>query len=129
MGETISKLSADRPLDDPRLDRLGYSPFAKQLAKSIINLTPVEGIVLGIFGGLGLLAVAWTGENAKALRVFSIFLVAGSAAQFITYSEDATDHGSPLAAPAHSSDDAGEIEEAPEHEPGANETGHPDHSP
>ncbi len=53
MGETISKLSADRPLDDPRLDRLGYSPFAKQLAKSIINLTPVEGIVLGIFGPWG----------------------------------------------------------------------------
>ena len=46
-------LSADRPLDDPAKDRLGYAPFAKLLADSICNLAPTEGFVMALFGPWG----------------------------------------------------------------------------
>ena len=39
-------LSADRPSVDPEADRLGYAPFAKRLADSILRLSGAEGHVL-----------------------------------------------------------------------------------
>ena len=45
--------SSDRPLTDPHDDRLGYAPFAKQLAASILRLAPTDGIVIAIYGPWG----------------------------------------------------------------------------
>ena len=47
-------LSADRPLEDPDDDRLGYAPFAHALAKSILGLPAATGLVIGIYGAWGL---------------------------------------------------------------------------
>ena len=46
-------LSADKPLDDPSLDRLGYAPFAEHLASGILKLVPTEGFVLAVQGPWG----------------------------------------------------------------------------
>lgn len=49
----FAALSADRPLTDPRDDRLGYAPFAKHLADSICNVSAPEGLVIAINGPWG----------------------------------------------------------------------------
>lgn len=46
-------LSADKPLLDPNTDRLGYAPFAKHLAKSLIEMVPNDGLVISIHGPWG----------------------------------------------------------------------------
>jgi predicted KAP-like P-loop ATPase len=46
-------LSSDKPLESPDSDRLGYSPFAKYLAKSINGMAPTEGFVISIHGSWG----------------------------------------------------------------------------
>jgi predicted KAP-like P-loop ATPase len=46
-------LSADKPLSDPRSDRLGYSPFAKHLAESISKVDPTDGFVIAVYGSWG----------------------------------------------------------------------------
>jgi len=46
-------LSSDRPLVDPNNDKLGYAPFAEQLAKSITHLAPSDGLVMAIYGPWG----------------------------------------------------------------------------
>ena len=46
-------LSADKPLDDPLLDRLGYAPFAEHLADGILRLAPTEGFVVAVQGPWG----------------------------------------------------------------------------
>jgi predicted KAP-like P-loop ATPase len=46
-------LSADKPMVDPKDDRLGYSPFAKHLAESIYKMSPPEGLVVAIYGPWG----------------------------------------------------------------------------
>ena len=46
-------LSADRPSIDPQADRLGYAPFARRLAESIIGLAGAEGHVLALYGQWG----------------------------------------------------------------------------
>lgn len=52
-GESEMFLSADRPVTDPSLDRLGYAPFAKRLAQSIARLPQAEGHVLALYGAWG----------------------------------------------------------------------------
>ena len=47
-------LSPDRPLQDPREDRLGYASFAEALANAIRSLGSPDGIVVGIYGAWGL---------------------------------------------------------------------------
>lgn len=46
-------LSADKPIDDPKNDVLGYAPFAEHLANSISHMSPPEGIVLSLYGPWG----------------------------------------------------------------------------
>lgn len=46
-------LSPDRALDDPAEDRLGYAPFAKQLARSILHGCPADGLVVALYGAWG----------------------------------------------------------------------------
>ena len=46
-------LSPDRPSTDPAEDRLGYAPFAKRLAESIVGLTGTEGHVIALYGPWG----------------------------------------------------------------------------
>jgi predicted KAP-like P-loop ATPase len=47
-------LSSDRPAQNPEADRLGYAPFALNLATSICQITPSEGLVPAVFGPWGL---------------------------------------------------------------------------
>jgi predicted KAP-like P-loop ATPase len=46
--------SADRPLLNPREDRLGYAPFARALAQGIFAMSAPDGLVVGIYGAWGL---------------------------------------------------------------------------
>jgi predicted KAP-like P-loop ATPase len=46
-------LSADRALVDPAEDRLGYAPFAKQLARSLLRGCPADGLVVALYGAWG----------------------------------------------------------------------------
>ncbi len=46
-------LSSDKAEVDPANDVLGYAPFAKYLAKSIVQMTPQSGIVIGIYAPWG----------------------------------------------------------------------------
>jgi predicted KAP-like P-loop ATPase len=46
-------LSADKPLSDPQYDRLGYKKFSENLAKSIVKMTPPEGLVIALHGKWG----------------------------------------------------------------------------
>lgn len=50
---TAKPLSADRPLDDPATDRLGYATFAKHLAGTILNSSPSDGLVVAVHGDWG----------------------------------------------------------------------------
>lgn len=52
-SEDLSELSADNPLTDPKIDRLGYAPFAKHLADSICKMTFPEGFVIAVYGSWG----------------------------------------------------------------------------
>ena len=49
----FSLLSSDRPLTDPKNDRLGYAPFAKHLARSILEMPSPEGFVAALYGSWG----------------------------------------------------------------------------
>ncbi len=53
MNVPSHSLSSDRPEDDPEKDLLGYAPFAKNLAKGIVQMTPETGIVIGIYAPWG----------------------------------------------------------------------------
>lgn len=46
-------LSADRASADPKAGRLGYAPFAKRLAESILQLSGAEGHVIALYGPWG----------------------------------------------------------------------------
>jgi predicted KAP-like P-loop ATPase len=46
-------LSPDRALVDPADDRLGYAPFSKQLARSILRGCPADGLVVALYGAWG----------------------------------------------------------------------------
>ena len=52
-GQMPSDLSADRPGSNPSSDRLGYAPFAKSLAQSIVKLSRPEGHVIALYGSWG----------------------------------------------------------------------------
>jgi predicted KAP-like P-loop ATPase len=41
------------PLIDPNDDRLGYAPFAKNLANSICQMSPPDGFVMAVYGPWG----------------------------------------------------------------------------
>ena len=47
-------LSADQPRGDPSEDLLGYAPFAKLLAHSVLRGSPAAGLVVGVYGEWGL---------------------------------------------------------------------------
>ncbi|MGC1582481.1 MAG: P-loop NTPase fold protein, partial [Candidatus Acidiferrales bacterium] len=51
--QKVFSLSADRPGADPEVDRLGYAPFAKRLAESILRLSGAEGHVVALYGPWG----------------------------------------------------------------------------
>lgn len=46
-------LSSDASIKDPKEDRLGYYPFAKQVGESICKMAPREGFVIAIYGQWG----------------------------------------------------------------------------
>lgn len=49
-----NELFSDKPATYPELeDRLGFAPFAKNLANAIYKMTPTDGLVLGIHGAWG----------------------------------------------------------------------------
>ena len=52
-SEKGPQLSPDRPGEDPASDRLGYAPFAKHLADSILRLPSSEGLVIALYGTWG----------------------------------------------------------------------------
>ena len=45
--------SADKPVTRPEDDRLGYSAFARQIARGIVRMAPPEGLVLGLYAPWG----------------------------------------------------------------------------
>ena len=47
------RLSADRPLEDPSDDRLGYSGFARNLAEGLVGMAPRGRFVIALYGGWG----------------------------------------------------------------------------
>ncbi len=44
---------SDKPLSDPKEDRLGYSSFAQRIAENILKMAPPEGLVIAIHGPWG----------------------------------------------------------------------------
>lgn len=46
-------LLSDRPLVDPRFDRLGRAEFARRIADAISKMAPSEGFAIGVFGPWG----------------------------------------------------------------------------
>jgi len=52
--DTLNILSADKPLSDPKDDKLGYAPFAKNLAESICKMSPPDGLVIAVYAPWGL---------------------------------------------------------------------------
>lgn len=50
MNETIL---SDRALEDPTEDRLGFAPFAKNLADAICNVSAEECLVFALYGPWG----------------------------------------------------------------------------
>lgn len=52
--ENAAGVSADRPGKDPSQDALGYAPFAKKLAQSLLRLPSDEGLVIAVYGAWGL---------------------------------------------------------------------------
>lgn len=67
-----SNLSADRPLTDPALDRLGYAQFAEHMANGIVALPSSEGLVIGLYG-------AWGAGKTTTLNYVACFLKKGPA--------------------------------------------------
>ncbi len=51
--EHDNMLDADRPILTKEQDRLGRAEFAKSLARSIVDHTNVESLVIGLYGGWG----------------------------------------------------------------------------
>lgn len=51
--ENLNVLSADNPLTDPKEDKLGYAPFAENLAKSICKMSPPDGLVMAVYAPWG----------------------------------------------------------------------------
>lgn len=47
------QFSVDKPLTDPKDDRLGYAPVAKGLAERICKMPSAEGLVISLYGGWG----------------------------------------------------------------------------
>lgn len=53
MSQTLPHLSADLAQTNPVTDELGYAPFARNIAKGICNMSPVDGITIGVTGNWG----------------------------------------------------------------------------
>jgi predicted KAP-like P-loop ATPase len=49
----IHKFTDDAPKQDPLLDKLGFSPFAKRVAEAIISIDAPNGYVIGLHGPWG----------------------------------------------------------------------------
>ena len=67
MAERPFSLSADKPLYSPDQDLLGYAPFGKHLAESLIKMAPAEGFVVAIYG-------AWGSGKSSLLNLLIHFL-------------------------------------------------------
>lgn len=52
-SQQLNELSADDPLSDPKIDRLGYAPFAQHLAESICHMNFPGGFVIAVCGPWG----------------------------------------------------------------------------
>jgi predicted KAP-like P-loop ATPase len=52
-SKIYGSLSADKPLNDPRDDQLGYAPFARHLAYSLTKMVPADGFIVAIYGPWG----------------------------------------------------------------------------
>ncbi len=52
-GESQTPLASGRALEDPALDKLGYSGFARTLANGIQKMMPPEGLVIAVYGAWG----------------------------------------------------------------------------
>jgi predicted KAP-like P-loop ATPase len=46
-------LASDQPLTDPAGDRLGYAPFAHNLARAIVEMAPTGRFVIALYGAWG----------------------------------------------------------------------------
>lgn len=53
MHKESMKISSDIPIENPKDDKLGYAPFAKNLAESLQKNDIPDGIVVGIYGKWG----------------------------------------------------------------------------
>ncbi|MDP3218492.1 MAG: P-loop NTPase fold protein [Deltaproteobacteria bacterium] len=60
-------VSSDRALRDPLDDRLGYAPFARQLATSVLRSNPSDGLVVAIYG-------PWGSGKSSALNFITHYL-------------------------------------------------------
>src|SRR5687767_1983636 len=60
-------LSGDRPLQDPEDDRLGYAPFARNLADGLARMAPANGFVVALYG-------PWGSGKSTALNFVSWYL-------------------------------------------------------
>jgi predicted KAP-like P-loop ATPase len=74
--DATPQLLADRALTDPAADRLGYAPFAKQLARSVLRGCPADGLVVAIYG-------EWGTGKTTALNFISHYLEADDDAPVI----------------------------------------------
>lgn len=52
-GSDEQPLSGDRPLKHPDHDRLGYAPFARNLAEGLVRMAPAHGFVVALYGPWG----------------------------------------------------------------------------
>ncbi|MGH2459691.1 MAG: KAP family NTPase [Chloroflexota bacterium] len=59
-------LSPDQPLSNPDEDRLGYKPFARSLAESIVRMSP-QGLVMALYG-------PWGSGKTTVLKFVEYFL-------------------------------------------------------
>lgn len=48
-----NNLSADQPIDQQKSDRFNRYPFAERIAKTVIERTQEEAIVIGLYGAWG----------------------------------------------------------------------------
>jgi predicted KAP-like P-loop ATPase len=53
INQHFNIISSDSSLNDPKEDRLGYYPFAENVAECISKMSPNEGFVIAIYGQWG----------------------------------------------------------------------------
>lgn len=66
-SQSLNYLSADSSLCDPQTDRLGYAPFAKNLADSICQMTFGGAYVIAVYG-------SWNSGKSTLLNFIAHYL-------------------------------------------------------